>query len=56
MNITSKILVRGVDNEKLEHDLCQMITQFRENNPEKPIEKVRPILENVMSSVNERGN
>lgn len=53
MRISEKVLVKGIDDEVLEHDLCQMIAQFRDNNPEKPIERVRQVLENVMSSAND---
>jgi hypothetical protein len=33
----------------LEHDLGYVLFQFRSNNPEKDIEKVRPIVENILS-------
>lgn len=47
------VIFKGVDDEILRMDLRQMINQFIYNNPEKPIERVREVLENVMSSANE---
>jgi len=51
-NMVKGVIIKGVDDEILEMDLRQMINQFIYNNPEKPIERVREVLENVMSSAN----
>ena len=51
-NMVKGVIIKGVDDEILEMDLRQMINQFIYNNPEKPIERVREVLENVISSTN----
>jgi len=48
MKVDQQIVINGLSRQ-LEHDLGYVLFQFRSNNPEKDIEKVRPIVENILS-------
>lgn len=56
MRISEKVLVKGVDDEVLEHDLSYVLCSFKLDNPEMSIDKARPILQVIMDTVgDERG-
>lgn len=48
MRIEQQIIINGLSRQ-LEHDLGYVLFQFKCNNPEKGIEKARPIVENILS-------
>jgi len=50
MNISEKVLIKGVDNEELENDLAKCLVNFRQENEHLDIEKVSPIVKIIMES------
>lgn len=50
MNISEKVLIKGVDDEELENDLAECLVNFRQENEHLEIEKVSPIVKVVLES------